>query len=68
MIEVPPADANGSRNAKFAISGKSRLEDARLLGVDKGKVGVKLVMLPPGYKAQPAGRRRAVLQPETFGS
>jgi hypothetical protein len=42
------------------------LEDGGLLGVDKG-AGVKLLMLPPGYKDQvPAGYE--ALQPNTQGS
>jgi hypothetical protein len=48
VIEVPPADANGSLNANFVNIWQQPLEDAGLLGVDKGK-GVKLLMLPPDY-------------------
>ena len=48
VIEVPPADADGSLNANIVNVWQMPLEDAGLLGVDKGK-GVKFVMLPPGY-------------------
>ncbi|HTC99393.1 MAG TPA: DUF1254 domain-containing protein [Bradyrhizobium sp.] len=66
VIEIPPADANGSLNANVVNVWQAPLEDAGLLGVDKG-AGVKLLMLPPGYKEQvPAGYEP--LQPGTFGS
>jgi hypothetical protein len=66
VIEIPPADANGSLNANFVNVWQAPLEDAGLLGVDKG-AGVKLLMLPPDYKEQvPAGYQ--ALQPGTWGS
>jgi hypothetical protein len=66
VIEVPPAVADGSLNANFVNVWQMPLEDAGLLGVDKGK-GVKLLMLPPGYKEQvPKGY--TPLQPGTWGS
>jgi hypothetical protein len=66
VIEIPPADANGSLNANVVNVWQAPLEDAGLLGVDKG-TGVKLLVLPPGYKEQvPAGYEP--LQPGTFGS
>jgi hypothetical protein len=66
VIEIPPADANGSLNANIVNVWQAPLEDAGLLGVDKG-AGVKLLMLPPGYKEQvPVGYEP--LQPGTFGS
>ena len=66
VIEIPPADANGSLNTNIVNVWQVPLEDAGLLGVDKG-AGVKLLMLPPGYKEQvPAGYE--ALQPGTFGS
>jgi hypothetical protein len=66
VIEIPPADASGSLNANFVNVWQAPLEDAGLLGVDKG-AGVKLLMLPPGYKGQvPAGYE--ALQPDTWGS
>ncbi|WP_027581029.1 DUF1254 domain-containing protein [Bradyrhizobium sp. Ai1a-2] len=65
-IEVPPAGPDGSLNANFVNVWQQPLEDAGLLGVDKG-AGVKLVMLPPGHNGQvPAGFE--ALQPNTFGS
>jgi hypothetical protein len=66
VIEIPPADANGSLNANIVNVWQEPLEDGGLLGVDKG-AGVKLLMLPPGYKDQvPAGYE--ALQPNTQGS
>ena len=66
VIEVPAADANGSLNANIVNVWQQPLEDAGLLGVDKG-AGVKLLMLPPGYTGQvPAGYE--ALQPNTHGS
>ena len=66
VIEIPPANADGSLNANFVNVWQAPLEDAGLLGVDKG-AGVKLLMLPPGYKEKiPAGY--AALQPGTWGS
>jgi hypothetical protein len=66
VIEIPPANADGSLNANIVNVWQAPLEDAGLLGVDKG-AGVKLLMLPPGYKEQvPAGYE--ALQPNTWGS
>ncbi|SFV00283.1 Uncharacterized conserved protein [Bradyrhizobium arachidis] len=66
VIEIPPAGAAGSLNANIVNAWQQPLEDAGLLGVDKG-AGVKLVMLPPGFTGQvPAGFEP--LQPNTFGS
>jgi hypothetical protein len=66
VIEIPPADSGGSMNANIVNVWQQPLEDGGLLGVDKG-AGIKLLMLPPGYKAQvPAGY--AALQPNTWGS
>src|ERR1700722_17765559 len=66
VIEIPPADANGSLNANFVNVWQAPLEDTGLLGVDKG-AGVKLLMLPPDYKEQvPAGYQ--ALRPGTWGS
>ena len=48
VIDVPPADEDGSLNANIVNVWQMPLEDAGLLGVDKGK-GVKLLMLPPDY-------------------
>src|ERR1700742_1721919 len=51
VIEIPPANADGSLNANFVNVWQAPLEDAGLLGVDKG-AGVKLLMLPPDHKGQ----------------
>lgn len=66
VIEIPPASSEGSLNANFVNIWQQPLEDAGLLGVDKGK-GVKLVMLPPGY-SEPVPAGYEPLQPETHGS
>ncbi|MBR0906394.1 DUF1254 domain-containing protein [Bradyrhizobium liaoningense] len=66
VIEIPPADSTGSLNANIVNIWQAPLEDGGLLGVDKG-AGIKLLMLPPGYKEQvPAGYK--ALQPNTWGS
>jgi hypothetical protein len=66
VIEIPPAGPEGSLNANFVNIWQQPLEDAGLLGVDKGK-GVKLLMLPFGYSGQvPEGYE--ALQPSTYGS
>jgi hypothetical protein len=66
VIDVPPAGADGAMNANIVNVWQMPLEDAGLLGVDKGK-GVKLVMLPPDYKNKPPDGYVA-LQPGTWGS
>jgi hypothetical protein len=48
VIEVPPADNDGSLNGNFVTLWQAALEDAGLLGIDKG-AGVKFVITPPGY-------------------
>jgi hypothetical protein len=66
VIEVPPAGPDGSLNANIVNVWQEPLEDAGLLGVDKGK-GAKLLMLPPGYSEKiPDGYEP--LQPNTNGS
>jgi hypothetical protein len=66
VIEVPSAGPDGSLNANFVNVWQEPLEDAGLLGVDKGK-GVKLLMLPPDYSGQiPDGYE--ALRPNTYGS
>jgi hypothetical protein len=66
VIDVPAAGADGSLNANIVNVWQMPLEDAGLLGVDKGK-GVKLLMLTPGYSDEiPDGY--VALQPGTFGS
>src|SRR5262245_50329635 len=51
VMEVPPAGPDGALNANFVNVWQQTLEDAGLLGMDKGK-GLKLLMLPPGYSKQ----------------
>ena len=64
VIDVPPAGADGSLNANIVNVWQKPLEDAGLLGVDKGK-GVKLLMLPPDYTDKiPDGY--VALQPGTW--
>jgi hypothetical protein len=66
VIDIPPAGADGALNANIVNVWQQPLEDAGLLGLDKG-AGVKLLMLPPGYRDKiPDGY--AALQPDTFGS
>lgn len=66
VIDIPPAGDDGALNANIVNIWQQPLEDAGLLGVDKGK-GVKLLMLPPGYIGKvPDGY--AALQPGTHGS
>jgi hypothetical protein len=66
VIDVPPADADGALNANIVNVWQVPLEDAGLLGVDKGK-GVKLLVLPPGYSEKvPEGY--APLQPGTWAT
>lgn len=48
VVEIPPAGEDGSLNGNFVTLWQTSLEDAGLLGVDKGK-GVKFVITPPGY-------------------
>ncbi len=66
VVEIPPADANGSLNANFVNVWQLPLEDAGRLGVDKGK-GIKFLILPPGYSGSiPDGY--APLRPGSLGS
>jgi hypothetical protein len=66
VIDVPGAGADGSLNANFVNVWQMPLEDAGLLGVDKGK-GVKLLMLPPGFKDNVSEGYQS-LHPGTWGS
>jgi hypothetical protein len=65
VIEIPPAGANGSLNANIVNVWQMPLEDAGLLGVDKG-AGVKLLVLPPDYK-EPVPAGYEALRPGTWG-
>ncbi len=64
VIEIPPANG-GSLNPNIVDAWQVPLEDAGLLGVDKGKGG-KFLILPPDYKGDvPDGY--IVLRPQTYG-
>jgi len=66
VIDIPAAGADGSLNANIVNIWQQPLEDAGLLGGDKGQ-GIKLLMLPPGYSDKiPVGY--SPLQPDTHGS
>ena len=65
VVEIPPAGNDGSLNGNFVTLWQTALEDAGLLGVDKGK-GVKFVITPPGYAAKiPDGFEQ--LASDTYG-
>ena len=64
VLELPAADASGSFNGNIVTVWQMPLEDAGLLGIDKG-AGVKFVVLPPGFTGgKPTGY--TALQPDTF--
>jgi len=66
VLDLPPSDAQASFNGNIVTLWQMPLEDAGLLGADKGKGG-KYVILPPGYAGpKPAGDY--VLQSDTFGN
>jgi hypothetical protein len=65
VLDLPPGDAQGSFNANIVTVWQMPLEDAGLLGADKGKGG-KYLILPPGYKDQ-APDGYIALQSDTFG-
>ncbi|MHB0771640.1 DUF1254 domain-containing protein [Bradyrhizobium sp. 5.13L] len=48
VLDVPPASASGSFNGNIVNVWQTPLEDAGLLGADKG-AGGKYLVLPPGY-------------------
>jgi hypothetical protein len=48
VVEIPPADVDGSLNGNIVTLWQTSLEDAGLLGVDKG-AGAKFVITPPGF-------------------
>ncbi|WP_375459572.1 DUF1214 domain-containing protein [uncultured Enterovirga sp.] len=65
VLDLPPGDRNGSFNGNIVTTWQVPLEDAGLLGIDKGKGG-KFLILPPAYKgATPAGY--IPLPSDTFG-
>jgi hypothetical protein len=65
VLDLPPGDANGSFNGNIVTAWQMPLEDAGLLGADKGKGG-KFLVLPPGYKDK-APDGYYPLQSDTFG-
>jgi hypothetical protein len=65
VLDLPPGDTNGSFNANIVNVWQMPLEDAGLLGADKGKGG-KYLVLPPGY-ADKAPDGYIALQSDTFG-
>lgn len=48
VLDLPAAESNASFNGNIVTAWQLPLEDAGLLGYDKGKGG-KFVILPPGY-------------------
>ena len=65
VLDLPAGDANGSFNGNIVTVWQMPLEDAGLLGADKG-AGGKYLILPPGYAGKaPAGY--IPLQSDTFG-
>jgi hypothetical protein len=65
VVEIPPAGDDGSLNGNFVTVWQTALEDAGLLGVDKGK-GVKFVITPPGYAGK-IPERFEQLASDTYG-
>jgi hypothetical protein len=65
VLDLPPGDADGSFNGNIVTVWQMPLEDAGLLGVDKGKGG-KFLVLPPGYKEK-APNGYIALQSDTLG-
>src|SRR5262245_56240666 len=65
VLDLPPGDQNGSFNANIVTLWQMPLEDAGLLGYDKGKGG-KYLILPPGYK-EPKPPGYLTLQSDTLG-
>ncbi len=65
VLDLPPGDQNGSFNGNIVNVWQMPLEDAGLLGYDKGKGG-KYLILPPGYKNKPSAGY-IPLQSDTLG-
>jgi hypothetical protein len=65
VLDLPPGDADGSFNGNIVTVWQMPLEDAGLLGVDKGKGG-KFLVLPPGHKDKVPDGYYA-LRSDTFG-
>src|SRR5579862_3147109 len=65
VLDLPPASGNGSFTGNIVTLWQMPLQDAGLLGLDKGKGG-KYLVLPPGYKDKvPSGY--IPLQSDTLG-
>ena len=65
VLDLPAGDANGSFNGNIVTAWQMPLEDAGLLGADKG-AGGKYLILPPDYAGKtPHGY--IPLQSNTFG-
>ena len=65
VLDLPPGNENGSFNGNIVTTWQMPLEDAGLLGLDKG-AGGKFLVLPPGYTgAKPDGM--TALQSDTLG-
>jgi hypothetical protein len=65
VLDLPPGDKHGSFNGNIVTLWQMPLEDAGLLGLDKGKGG-KYLILPPGYKGKPP-KGYVPLRSDTFG-
>src|SRR5262245_37014253 len=65
VLDLPPGDDNASFNGNIVTTWQMPLEDAGLLGYDKG-AGGKYLVLPPGY-AGPRPDGYIPLQSDTFG-
>jgi hypothetical protein len=65
VLDLPPGNNDGSFNANIVTVWQMPLEDAGLLGADKGSGG-KYLILPPGY-AEKAPEGYIALQSDTFG-
>jgi hypothetical protein len=65
VLDLPPSNKEGSFNGNIVTVWQMPLEDAGLLGADKG-AGGKYLVLPPGYMG-PKPDSYIVLQADTFG-
>jgi hypothetical protein len=65
VLDLPPGDQHGSFNGNIVTTWQVPLEDAGLLGLDKGRGG-KYLVLPPGYEGTPPAGY-IPLPSDTFG-
>ena len=65
VLDLPAGDEKASFNGNIVTVWQMPLEDAGLLGYDKGK-GAKYLLLPPGYKEKPPAGY-VPLQSDTLG-